>query len=90
MDKNPNLHDVSSTPQFQDLLSKDLNRVSLIYFWAPWAEPCKQMTEVVAELSKMYPAVLFLQACSWRIELVCVTHVGSGGGGGTIGNCGKL
>ncbi|KAF5359651.1 hypothetical protein D9756_002899 [Leucocoprinus leucothites] len=56
-----NLHNVSNTTHFQDLLSQDLNRISLIYFWAPWAEPCKQMTEVVTELSKKYTAYLFLQ-----------------------------
>ncbi|KAL9714541.1 glutaredoxin [Leucoagaricus gongylophorus] len=56
-----NFHDVSNTPHFQSLLSEDLNRISLVYFWAPWAEPCKQMTEVVAELSRKYPAYLFLR-----------------------------
>ncbi|KAJ3572879.1 hypothetical protein NP233_g2790 [Leucocoprinus birnbaumii] len=56
-----NLHEISSTPHFQNLLSEDLNRISLIYFWAPWAEPCKQMSEVVVELSRKYPTYLFLQ-----------------------------
>jgi thioredoxin-like negative regulator of GroEL len=52
---------VNSTEQFQTLLSEDLNRVSLISFWAPWAEPCKQMNEVVLELAKKYTTVLTLQ-----------------------------
>ncbi|KAF9448489.1 glutaredoxin [Macrolepiota fuliginosa MF-IS2] len=56
-----NLYTISNTPHFQELLSQDLNRISLISFWTPWAEPCKQMNEVVTELSKKYPAVLFLQ-----------------------------
>jgi len=56
-----NFNDVQSTEQFQALLSTDLNRVSLISFWAPWAEPCKQMNEVVSELAKKYPALLVLQ-----------------------------
>ncbi|CAG7849195.1 Monothiol glutaredoxin-4 [Serendipita indica DSM 11827] len=56
-----NLHDVKSADEFQDYLSKDLQRVSLINFWAPWAEPCKQMNELVAELAKKYESVLFLQ-----------------------------
>ncbi|KAH9481903.1 Glutaredoxin-3 [Psilocybe cubensis] len=56
-----NLVEVTSASHFQELLSADLNRVSVINFWAPWAEPCKQMNEVVAELSKKYPVVLFLQ-----------------------------
>ncbi|PFH47997.1 hypothetical protein AMATHDRAFT_49865 [Amanita thiersii Skay4041] len=58
---NNNLHEVTSTTHFQELLSADLNRISLINFWAPWAEPCKQMNEVVSELAKKYPTVLFLQ-----------------------------
>jgi thiol-disulfide isomerase/thioredoxin len=56
-----NLHDVKSSDHFKALLSEDLQRVSLLYFWAPWAEPCKQMTEVVAELSRKYPKLLSLQ-----------------------------
>ncbi|KAG7444638.1 thioredoxin [Guyanagaster necrorhizus] len=56
-----NYHQVTSPPHFQQLLSADLARVSLINFWADFAQPCKQMNEVVFELSKKYPAVLFLQ-----------------------------
>ncbi|KAH9902394.1 glutaredoxin [Cubamyces lactineus] len=62
MAQNPtNFHEVQSPEHFQSLLSEDLNRVSLINFWAPWAEPCKQMNEVVVELAKKYPQVLVLQ-----------------------------
>lgn len=56
-----NFYEVQSSDQFKELLSKDLQRVSLLYFWAPWAEPCKQMTEVVTELSKKYPKLLSLR-----------------------------
>ncbi|KAF8992363.1 glutaredoxin [Cyathus striatus] len=52
---------VASSVHFKDLLNADLTRVSLINFWAPWAEPCKQMNEVVAQLAKRYPAVLVLE-----------------------------
>ncbi|KAH9917273.1 glutaredoxin [Fomitopsis serialis] len=45
-----NFHEVNSADHFQQLLSTDLERVSLINFWAPWAEPCKQMNEVVMVL----------------------------------------
>ena len=58
-DSNP--YQIQSSDRFKELLSKDLQRVSLLYFWAPWAEPCKQMTEVVTELSKKYPNLLSLQ-----------------------------
>ncbi|KAI9001482.1 glutaredoxin [Trametes punicea] len=58
---SPNFHEVQSPEHFQALLSEDLNRVSLINFWAPWAGPCKKMNEVVLELAKKYPQVLVLQ-----------------------------
>ena len=56
-----NFHEVQSPEHFQSLLSEDLNRVSLINFWAPWAAPCAQMNEVVVELAKKYSQVLVLQ-----------------------------
>ena len=59
--ENTNLHQVKSSEHFKDLLSADLQRISLLYFWAPWAEPCKQMTEVVRELARKYPTLLSLQ-----------------------------
>lgn len=57
----PNFFEVTSPEHFQSLLSADLSRISLINFWAPWAEPCKQMNEVVIELAKKYPQTLVLQ-----------------------------
>lgn len=59
-----NLVDVSSAEDFQEKLSKDLDRVSVTNFWAPWAEPCKEMNELVAELAKKHDKVLFLQVSS--------------------------
>jgi thiol-disulfide isomerase/thioredoxin len=56
MDENQ--HQITSTHQFQSLLSQDLTRVSLLYFWAPWAAPCKQMTDVVSALAGKYTAAL--------------------------------
>jgi thiol-disulfide isomerase/thioredoxin len=58
---NSNFHEITSSEQFQSLLSQDLSRVSLINFWAPWAEPCKKMNEIVLELAKKYPQLLVLQ-----------------------------
>ena len=55
-----NLVEVTSSSHFQELLSADLTRLSLINFWTPWAEPCKQMNEVVLELAKKYPHLLAL------------------------------
>jgi hypothetical protein len=54
---------VTSSEHFQQLLSKDLERVSLIYFWATWAAASKDMKEVVKELADKYPRVLVLDVC---------------------------
>lgn len=56
-----NLVDIPNTSQFQELLSKDLKRISLIYFWTSWAEPCVQMNQVVEELAKAHPKLLALR-----------------------------
>lgn len=56
-----NLQQVRSSDHLKDLLSADLQRASLLYFWAPWAQPCEQMTEVVEQLARKYPALLSLQ-----------------------------
>jgi thiol-disulfide isomerase/thioredoxin len=66
----PNFHEVSAAEQFQSLLSEDLQRVSLINFWAPWAAPCTEMNKVVLELAKQYPDVLVLQ-----VSIVSITQV---------------
>jgi thiol-disulfide isomerase/thioredoxin len=42
-------------------MSQDLNRVSVINFWAPWAEPSIQMNQIVEELVKKHPSIQFLQ-----------------------------
>jgi thioredoxin-like negative regulator of GroEL len=60
MSSSSNLVNVTDAPHFQSLLSADLNRVSLINFWAPWAAPCTQMNAVVAELAKKHPGILAL------------------------------
>ena len=59
--ENTNLYQVTSSEHFKSLLSADLQRVSLLYFWASWAQPCAQMTEVFIELARKYPTLLSLQ-----------------------------
>ncbi|CAE6410095.1 unnamed protein product [Rhizoctonia solani] len=61
MPQPENLHVITSPAQFQQLLSADLERISLLNFWAEWAEPCKVMNEVVWELAKKKPQLLILQ-----------------------------
>ncbi|KAF7335384.1 Monothiol glutaredoxin-4 [Mycena venus] len=60
MASSSNLVTVTDAPHFQSLLSADLTRVSLINFWAPWAAPCAQMNDVVAELARKHPGILAL------------------------------
>ena len=55
-----NLHKVASSENFKALLEVDLERVSVIYFWASWAEPCTQMNAVVRELAARHPGLLVL------------------------------
>jgi len=55
------VQDRKSPDEFKSLLSKDLTRVSLVNFWAPWADLCLKMNAVVEELSKKYPQALVLQ-----------------------------
>lgn len=57
-----NLVTITSAEHFKEQLSEDLQRVSVINFWAPWAEPCKQMNAVVEALAKNHDSTLFLQA----------------------------
>lgn len=55
-----NLITIDSPEHFTSVMSADLTRVTLLNFWAPWAEPCQQMNEVVKELAAKYPALTFL------------------------------
>ncbi|KAF8606656.1 glutaredoxin [Ceratobasidium sp. AG-I] len=56
-----NFHIVESAEQFKELLSADLERISLLNFWASWAEPCIAMNEVVTGLASANPQLLTLQ-----------------------------
>jgi len=57
-----NFYVVQSVTNFQELMSADLNKIAVINFWAPWAEPCKRMNDFIeSDLSKKHPHVLFLQ-----------------------------
>ncbi|GAA5908113.1 hypothetical protein JCM8208_003693 [Rhodotorula glutinis] len=55
-----NYHRVETPAHLQQLLSADLQRVSVLYFRADWAEPCKTMDTVTTELASRWDQVLFL------------------------------
>jgi len=56
----PNFYAITTVEQFQETMKNGLERISLINFWAPWAEPCKDMNELVLELAKKYPDIQVL------------------------------
>lgn len=61
-----NYHEVQSVDEFKSLMEADLERVSLLSFWAPWAAPCEQMNEVVKELAKKYESIQVLSVSATR------------------------
>lgn len=55
-----NLIDITSDAQFADLTAKK-DSVTVLNFWAPWAEPCLQMNDVYAELATKFSSLTFLK-----------------------------
>ena len=58
--RSANHHDVTSPAHLQEILSRDLALVSVLYFRADWAQPCEQMDLVVEQLAKRWTGVEFL------------------------------
>ena len=56
-----NVHDVISATHFQSIMSADLQRVAILFFWAAWAEPCAPMGNVVRDLARKFSQVVVLQ-----------------------------
>ena len=75
MSDTTNFFEVKSAEHFKELLSADLKRISITNFWAPWAEPCHKINELVKELAKKYPAALFLQVCDPIKRNYTTSHV---------------
>ncbi|KAI9598854.1 glutaredoxin [Syncephalis fuscata] len=46
--------EITSEDQLHSLLTSKTAGVSVVNFWAAWAQPCKQMNEVFADLSTQY------------------------------------
>ncbi|KAM3835178.1 glutaredoxin-3 isoform 1-T1 [Vipera latastei] len=55
------LLEATSSAQFQDLLQRPDRSLVVVHFWAPWAPQCVQMNNVMAELAKEHPQVMFVK-----------------------------
>ena len=55
-----NIIDITSDAQFSDLITKK-DAVLVLDFWASWAEPCKQMNDVITELAGKFSSLQFVK-----------------------------
>ncbi|KAJ1557174.1 Glutaredoxin 3, partial [Nowakowskiella sp. JEL0078] len=53
--------DITSDEQFDSLVSKVNTSLVALNFWADWAEPCKHLNEVFAELAVRHPKITFIK-----------------------------
>ncbi|XP_055502646.1 glutaredoxin 3 [Leucoraja erinacea] len=52
---------VETAKQFEEILEKAKRSLVVVHFWAPWAEQCMQMNDVLTELAKEYAHVIFVK-----------------------------
>lgn len=55
-----NIVTVTTEDQFKDLVKKNAGQLVVVHFHAPWADQCKQVTEVMEELAKQIKALFVL------------------------------
>ncbi|KAE8590276.1 hypothetical protein XENTR_v10018003 [Xenopus tropicalis] len=53
--------EAGSAGQFEQLIQNSAKSLTVVHFWAPWAPQCTQMNEVMAELAKEQPQVMFVK-----------------------------
>ncbi|WFD35401.1 glutaredoxin [Malassezia cuniculi] len=51
---------IESPEQFTQLMQADLERITLLNFWAPWAQPCESVNAAIPALAAQNPSVLFM------------------------------
>ncbi|XP_030629707.1 glutaredoxin 3 [Chanos chanos] len=56
-----NFTEATSSPQFEDLLKKAGNSLTVVHFLASWAPQCTQMNDVMEELAKEHKHTTFVK-----------------------------
>ena len=46
--------DIKSNEDFTNAVAENPDKVIVLNFWAPWAEPCLQMNDVFVELARKH------------------------------------
>ena len=67
-----NTIEITNDGQFQDLITKK-EAVLVLNFWATWAEPCKQMNEVAAELAGKFSSLQFVKVQEQKLFFLNIT-----------------
>jgi thioredoxin-like negative regulator of GroEL len=68
MASSTTVEEIKTLEQFQAFLTAaGPTKVVALNFYAPWAEPCKQMNQVFAELSNRHPSIAFAQVLKSRV-----------------------
>lgn len=65
---------VTTEQDFKDALKEQGKNLSVVHFCAEWAEQCKQMNEVLVELSKCHPDVKYLLVDAEDIPEISVEY----------------
>ena len=60
MNNNNNIIDVSESNFENEVLEKSTNKLIIVDFWAPWCEPCKQLTPVLEKIISLSPNTIIL------------------------------
>ncbi|WFD43485.1 glutaredoxin [Malassezia psittaci] len=55
-----NLVAITSPDMFMELMQQDLERVTLLNFWASWAAPCESLNQAMPNFAAQYRDVLFM------------------------------
>jgi len=68
------LQTVKTQKAFDDALEEQGRNLTVVHFWADWAEQCKQMNDVLKELARQYPNVKYLLIEAEELPDVTVSY----------------